>query len=104
MLRTLSVLLMLSAIAIAQPTCSGVNFLAAPRVNLKPTSTTHIDLVRQPDGSYTAFEAADAAPYRVIITTPHFERQLAACLPHPLPAAPFQTTPTTTVSSQLQVS
>lgn len=70
--------------AIAQTTCPQVNFLTARTVNLKPTATTHIDVVSQPDGSYTGYEVTDAAPYRTVNTTPHFEQQFASCLPHPV--------------------
>ena len=87
MLSRLTVLLAaLAASAFAQPNCPSPNFLTAPRVNLKPSATSHVDLVRQSDGSYTGFEVADAVPYRVIQTTPHFERQLAACIPHTIGA------------------
>jgi hypothetical protein len=91
----------------AQSTCPGVNFLAARTVNLRPTATSHVDVIRQPDGSYTGFEAADAAPYGVLSVMPHFERQFAACLPHPIPITPSAPPPIANPSgagSQLQVS
>jgi len=84
-----------------------VNFLTARTVNLKPSATTHIDAVRQSDGSYTGFEVTDAAPYRLIETTSHLERQFAACIPHTIPASPSTALPTANplgASSQLQVS
>jgi len=89
----------------AQSTCPPVNFLMARTVNLKPSATSHVDVVRQSDGSYTGFEAADASPYRVIQTTTHFERQFAACLPHTIPASPSLTPPIANLAgagSQLQ--
>jgi uncharacterized protein (TIGR03437 family) len=94
-------------LACAQSTCSGVNFLAARIVNLKPTTTSHIDVVRQADGSYTGYEVADAPSFRLLAATPHFEKQFAACLPHTLPASPATTAPAANppgVESQPQVS
>jgi uncharacterized protein (TIGR03437 family) len=77
----------------AQSTCIGVNFLSAKTVNLKPSAASHINVVRQNDGSYTGFEVADTSPYRVISITPHFETQFGACLPHTFPASPLATPP-----------
>jgi hypothetical protein len=94
-------------LAFAQTPCPGVNFLTARTVNLKPTDTSHIDVVRQNDGSYTGFEVSDAAPFRLIATTPHFEKQFAACLPHTIPASPTAPAPVanpTGAGSQLPVS
>src|SRR5579863_919920 len=99
-------LVVLSASLVAQSPCPPVNLLTARTVNLKPSATTHIDAVRQSDGSYTGFEVTDASPYRLIETTPHFERQFAACLPHTIPPVPGTTTPAANPSgagSQLQV-
>ncbi|MFY9725851.1 MAG: FG-GAP-like repeat-containing protein [Bryobacteraceae bacterium] len=81
--------LLLSISLMAQSTCIGVNFLNAKTVNLKPSATSHINVVRQSDGSYTGFEVADASPYRVISTTPHFEMQFGACLHHAFPTSPM---------------
>lgn len=93
--------------AIAQSTCPQVNFLTPRSVNLKPSATSHIDVVRQSGGSYTGFEVADAAPYRTIAVTPHFEKQFAACLPHTIPAS-LSTAPVVVnppgAGSQMQVS
>jgi uncharacterized protein (TIGR03437 family) len=97
----------LSISAMAQSRCPGVNFLSARTVNLKPSPTSHINVLRQDDGSYTGYEVADAAPYRAIKTTPHFEQQFAACLPHTLPVSPAGAAPTENppgASSQYQVS
>ena len=94
-----ALLLLLPFTAIAQTTCP------ARTVSLKPTATTHIDLVRQPDASYTAFEVPDAPPYSILHTTPHFvELQFAACLPpasSPPATAPAANPPG--AGSQLQV-
>ncbi len=94
--------------ACAQSSCAGgVNFLTARTVNLKPSATSHIDVVRQSDGSYTGFEVTDAAPYRLLATTPHFEKQLSACLPHVVFGSPSTTPPVANppgAGSQLQVS
>ena len=91
----------------AQFACPSLNFLDASTVNLTPSATSHIDVVRQSDGSYTGFEVTNAAPFRTIATTPHFEKQFAACLPHTLPASPRTTPPNANpggAGSQLQVS
>jgi uncharacterized protein (TIGR03437 family) len=105
--RLLVLLFVAPLCAPAQSTCPQVNFLTARTVNLKPSPTTHIDVVRQPDGSYTGFEVTDAAPYRSVNATPHFEQQFAACLPHTLPTVPgIGTLPENPsgAGSQLQVS
>jgi uncharacterized protein (TIGR03437 family) len=78
---------------LAQSICPAVNFLSARTINLKPSPTSHIDVVRQSDGSYTGYEVTDAPPYRLIRTTPHFEKQFGACLPHSLPASPATASP-----------
>ncbi len=92
----------------AQTACPAVNFLEARRVDLKPDAGSHIDVVRQSDGSYTGFQVANDAPYGVIQATPHFERQFAACIPHAEPAkAPLGLLPVANppgAGSQLQVS
>ncbi len=93
--------------AAAQSTCPAVNFVSAKTLNLKPTPNSHIDVIRQPDGSYTGFEATDAAPYRTISVTPHFERQFATCLPHTIPTSPSAAPPVANppgAGSPLQVS
>src|SRR5438309_2335713 len=74
--------------AFAQVTCPEPNFLTPRTLNLKPSATTHIDAIRQADGSYTGFELTDAAPYRLISVSKNLERSLGACLPHVLPARP----------------
>jgi hypothetical protein len=61
--RGMALLALAPLYAIAQSTCPQVEFLTARAVNLKPSLTTHSDAVRQADGSYTGFEATDAAPY-----------------------------------------
>jgi hypothetical protein len=64
----------------AQPGCLSVRFQNAVQVN-KPSASTHLTVVRQSDGSYTAYEMADASPYGVVRITPDFGGELAACLP-----------------------
>jgi hypothetical protein len=46
---------LLSMPLMAQSTCTGVDFLNANTVNLKPCATSHINVVRQNVVSYTAF-------------------------------------------------
>jgi uncharacterized protein (TIGR03437 family) len=72
----------------AQTTCPPINFLNAKTVNLNPTNTSHLVVLRQSDGSSTAFEIANTSPYRVLTTIPHFEKQFSNCLPRAMPAAP----------------
>ena len=63
-------------------------------------------MVRQSDGSHTGFEVTDSTPYRTLATTPHFEKQFAACLPHTLPISPSVSPPvvnTRGAGSQLEV-
>jgi hypothetical protein len=90
----------------AQSACPSIDFLVSRTVNLKPTATSHINVVRQADGSYTGFELTDRAPHSVISVTPHFERQFAACPPHALPATPSPANPVNVpaISSQLLAS
>ncbi len=108
MLRCLILMLVFLPLNVfGQSACPTVPFLTARTVNLKPSTISHIDVVRQQDGSYTGFEVTDAAPYRTLATTPHFERQLAACLPHTFPSAPSPTMPVTNpvgAAAQSQVS
>ena len=73
---------MLAAVcAGAQTMCPPINFLNAKTINLNPTSSSHLVLLRQSDGSYTAFEMANATPYGVLRSIPHFEQQFSNCLP-----------------------
>jgi uncharacterized protein (TIGR03437 family) len=83
----------LSIPLMAQSNCAGPNFLTARTVNLKPSATSHINVVRQNDGSYTGFEVSDTSPYRVISMTPHFETRFGACQPRTFPSPPAATPP-----------
>jgi len=61
--------------------------------SLTPSGASHQILLRQNDGSYTAFEIPDATPYQALSTTPNFGRQLRNC-PNPEPTdipAPIST-------------
>jgi hypothetical protein len=92
--------------ALAQSNCPPANFLVARTVSLIPSDTSHIDVVRQEDGSYTGFEVTNEAPYRMLAVTQHFEQQFAACLPHTIPVSPSLTPPIVNApgtGSQLQV-
>ncbi len=102
-LRAATLLILISTISRAQIVCPPVNFLDAQSVNMTPSATSHLVVTYQADGSYTAFELSNESPYRVIRTTPHFEAQFAACLPHTLPSSPSRNTPVSNppgVSSQ----
>ena len=63
----------------AQPACPSVSFQGAASASLKPSLSTHMVVLRQSDGSYTAFELTDASPYRIVRTTEDFQRQFAGC-------------------------
>ncbi len=93
-----------SVCAWGQPACPSINFLVARTVNLKPTSTSHLNVLQQPFGSYTTYEVTDSAPHRVIAVTPNFERQFAACLPHDLPSVTAEAQSPVVSTSQLQAS
>ncbi len=94
--------------AAAQSTCPLRLIVVSAKTHLANRSpNSHIDVIRQPDGSYTGFEATDAVPYRTISVTPHFERQFAACLPHTVPTSPSAAPPVVQIlrepDAQLQV-
>ncbi len=106
-LRLTGLLVLAVANVVGQSGCPEPNFLAAATVNLKPSATSHIDVVRQIDSSYTGFEVTDLAPYRTISVTPHFERQFADCVSHAIPSNPFSSVPVANApgaGSQLQAS
>lgn len=74
-------LLLAATSASAQPACPPIHFLNANTVDLTPTLSSHLVLLRQEDSSYTAYELANASPYRLLRTIPHFEKQFSNCLP-----------------------
>jgi uncharacterized protein (TIGR03437 family) len=104
--RAAIVLLAMPLVMWAQPLCPSISFVVSHTLSLKPTQYSHIDAVRQSDGSYTGFEVGDVSPYPVYSATPHLERQFAACLPHTLPVAPASASSSNVigVSSQLVAS
>ena len=78
LLRGATLFILISAICLgADIVCPPINFLNARSVNMTPSATSHLAVAYQADGSYTAYELANTSPYRVIRTTPHFERQFA---------------------------
>jgi uncharacterized protein (TIGR03437 family) len=83
LLPALSMLVQRSA---AQPACPDIHFKTIPSSTLSPTTTTQLNLVRQPDGSYTSYERSTSSPYGVLSVTQHFENQLSVCLPSTVPA------------------
>ncbi len=84
MLLRLTVLLCTASLtALAQPGCPPLAFQSASSINLTTPGGSHINLLREPNGTYTAYELADASPYRVIRTTSDFQKQLTACPPGP---------------------
>lgn len=74
-------MLLAGVCASAQPVCPPINFLNAKTINLDATDSSHLVVLRQGDGSYTAFEVADTSPYGVLRTISHFERQFSICQP-----------------------
>ena len=86
--RAAGALLLAALPALSQIACPELNFLSTRTLNLKPSPTTHTDVLRQSDGSYTGYEVTDAAPYRLISVSKNLERALASCLPHALPTRP----------------
>jgi len=71
----------LAACAQAQPGCPAVAFKTAVSANLQPSAASHIVLLRENDGSYTAYEMTNESPYRIVRKTPNYQKQLTACLP-----------------------
>ena len=84
----LSLLLsMMMAHCTAQSTCPDVHFKTISSKTLSPTTTTQLNVVRQPDGSYTSYERSTSSPYGVLSAAQHFEDQLSVCLPSAVPAS-----------------
>jgi uncharacterized protein (TIGR03437 family) len=79
LLRLALAVALAGGIAHAQPGCPPVNFQGAASASLKPSASTHMLLLQQSDGSYTAFEMTDASPYRIVRTTRNFQKQFAGC-------------------------
>lgn len=102
-IRPALILIVAPLAAWSQSLCPSVNFVVSRTVSLKPTTYSHIDVVRQSDGSYAGFEVDDRPPYPIYSTTPHFERQFANCLPHSLPAMPSVATPANLVVAGIAI-
>src|SRR5689334_1472579 len=85
----------LAACAQAQPGCPAVAFKNAISANLQPSAASHIVLLRENDGSYTAYEMTNESPYRIVRKTQNYQKQLTACLPShsSLPPLPPPTSP-----------
>src|SRR5450432_1972719 len=74
-------LILLACCARADVGCPPVSFTSARSATLAPSPGVHRVLLKQSNGSYTAFELNNTSPYRVLRTIPHFEKQLSACSP-----------------------
>lgn len=88
-----AILLAVPVILPAQQVCLPQLFQTGAFASLTPSGASHQVLLRQSDGSYTAFEIPDAPPYQALSTTPNFGRQLRNC-PNPEPSdvpAPIST-------------
>src|SRR5260370_26101306 len=62
--------------------CLPVLFQTGAFASLTPSASSHQVLIRQSDGSYTAYEIPYTAPYHVLSTVPNFPQQLRTC-PNP---------------------
>jgi uncharacterized protein (TIGR03437 family) len=76
-----SLVLTLTSSAAAPDGCPPVRFSSAVSAALLPTPNTHRVLVKQSDGSFTAFDLSNDAPYGVVHIIPHFEKRLRPCTP-----------------------
>jgi len=82
--------LALAAVILAGPAilsaqvCLPTLFQVGAVAHLNPSGTSHQVLLRQSDGSYTAYEIPNTAPYKVLRSVPNFQRQLRTC-PNPEP-------------------
>jgi uncharacterized protein (TIGR03437 family) len=86
----LFVVLAVSATLPAQQACPPATLQAAAEANLVPSASSYQVLLRQDDGSYSAYEITNGAPYQVLSTLPNFQRQLRTC-PMVTPAlAPYE--------------
>src|SRR5690242_20524669 len=63
----------------AQQACPPATLQAAAEANLVPSASSYQVLLRQDDGSYSAYEITNGAPYQVLSTLPNFQRQLRTC-------------------------
>jgi hypothetical protein len=79
----------LAACAQAQPGCPAVAFKTALSPDMHPSAASHIVLLRESDGSYTAYEMTNASPYRIVRKTPNYQKQLTQCLPSHSSVAPL---------------
>jgi uncharacterized protein (TIGR03437 family) len=67
--------------ATAQAGCPAVSFSSVASAALLPTTSTHRVLVKQSDGSFTAFDLSNTLPYGILKVIPHFDKQLRPCVP-----------------------
>ena len=80
-MRFLAVAFLFAAILNAQPGCPPVNFQNVISTSTQPSASSQLTFVRQPDGSYTAYEMSNATPYNLIGTTRNFGSELTRCVP-----------------------
>jgi uncharacterized protein (TIGR03437 family) len=71
----------ITASATASDGCPPVRFSSLVSAPLLPTPNTHRVLVKQSDGSFTAFDLSNDPPYGMLHAIPHFDRQLRPCTP-----------------------
>src|ERR1700732_1616264 len=77
----LSALVLLAFCAHSNAQCPPVSFLSPQSATLNPAQGVHRVLLKQSDGSYTAFEMSDAPPHGLIRKIPNFQKQLSPCQP-----------------------
>src|SRR5271154_1484576 len=78
--------LMLAApVILPAQACLPALFQTGAFASLTPSANSHQVLIRQSDGSYTAYEIPYTPPYEVLSTVPNFQRRLRTCS-NPAPA------------------
>src|SRR2546429_7574808 len=73
LLKVCTVMAASAVCAQAQTSCPPVNFQTAVSANLEPSTSSHIVLLRQSNGSYTGYEMTNQSPYRIIRKTQHLQ-------------------------------
>ncbi len=78
--------LMLAApVILPAQACLPALFQTGAFASLTPSVSSHQVLIRQSDGSYTAYDIPYTAPYQVLGTVPNSQRELRTC-PNPAPS------------------
>lgn len=76
----ISIFFAFASCAYAHPApCPTVQFRSVVSASLTPSPTTRLNLVRQHNGSYTAYETTNTAPYTLQSASRDFAEQLTSC-------------------------